>query len=180
MVNRQRRLKKQHERAVVADLLRWLSEYRHIEFKVIAEPDPPEAIIQSPQHTLWVEVVDAYWSEQWAKEQHLKGASAEKLVETEGGTDADTHPDAIFAKSFISSLAKKLRKKNYAAFASKYGPGILVVNIDYPLFSDRSLQKAKELWLDGQPWPNRGFFSEVFIRILGADKYSVAPLNWPL
>ena len=63
MVDRRRSVKQQHERAVVQDFLAWWNARRGTQFKVIAEPNPPEAIIRSARATRWVEVTDAFWTE---------------------------------------------------------------------------------------------------------------------
>jgi len=55
-----RSVQQQHERAIVQDFLAWLNARHGAQFKVIAEPNPPEAIVQSVRATRWVEVTDAF------------------------------------------------------------------------------------------------------------------------
>lgn len=162
-MNRRREIQQQHERAVVSDFLRWFERRRKVAFRVIDEPNPPEAIIQSPRLTRWVEVVDAFWSKEWARDQYSYATPGEKHVSIGPGPHAG--PDLNFAHSFVQSLSKKLAKSSYLAVAKKYGPGYLVVNVDYPLFDRRAHLTAKELWAKGQPWPDNGCFREVFLRI---------------
>lgn len=157
-----RNVQQQHERAVVADFIEFFAQRRKIAFRVVSEPNPPEAIIQSKRLTRWVEVVDAFWSSEWARDQYSHATPGEKHVSLKS---PQAEPDLTFANSFVASLSKKLEKVSYVPFAQKYGPGYLVVNIDYPLFDRRAYLKAKELWAKGQPWPNRGCFREVFLRI---------------
>lgn len=162
-MNRRRETQQQHERAVVAGFLRWLELRRKVAFRVIDEPNPPEAIIQSKRLTRWVEVVDAFWSKEWARDQYSFATLGEDHVSVGPGPHAG--PDATFANSFVGTLSKKLTKSSYLPIAKKYGPGYLVVNVDYPLFDRRAHRKAKELWTQGRPWPDKGCFREVFLRI---------------
>jgi hypothetical protein len=161
-VNRRRGVQQQHERAIVADFIEWFARRRKIAFRVVSEPNPPEAIIQSKRLTRWIEVVDAFWSNEWARDQYSYATPGEKHVSLRS---PQAEPDLIFANNFVQSLSKKLAKTSYLPVAEKYGPGYLVVNIDYPLFDRRAYLKARQLWAGGQPWPNRGCFSEVFLRI---------------
>jgi len=162
-MNRRRDIQQQHERAVVADFLRWFEKRRKVAFRVIDEPNPPEAIIQSKRLTRWVEVVDAFWSKKWARDQYSFATPGEEHVSIGPGPHAG--PDLTFANSFVGALSKKLTKSSYLPVAKEYGPGYLVVNVDYPLFDRRAHRKAKELWAKGRPWADNGCFREVFLRI---------------
>jgi hypothetical protein len=162
-MNRRRRIQQQHERAVVADFLRWLKARRKIAFRIIAEPNPPEALIQSKRRTRWVEVVDAFWSGQWAKDQYSFANPGESHVSI--GPGPHHSPDATFANNFVHAVSKKLAKSSYLPVAQKYGPGYLIVNIDYPLFGRRAHYAIRQLWVRGRPWPDRGCFRQVFLRI---------------
>src|SRR5262245_44696916 len=127
-----REIQQQHERAVVVDFLEWFERRRSVAFPVVEEPNPPEAIIRSPRLTRWVEVVDAFWTKEWARDQYSYATPGETHVPVRRGPHAG--PDADFANSFVESLSKKLAKASYVPGANKYGPGYLVVNVDYPLF----------------------------------------------
>jgi hypothetical protein len=162
-MNRRRDIQQHHERAVVSDFLAWFERRRKVAFCVVYEPNPPEAIIRSKRLTRWVEVVDAFWSKDWARDQYSYATPGERHVPLHSGPYAE--PDLNFATSFVEDLSRKLEKTTYQPFAEKYGPGYLVVNIDYPLFDRHAHLKAKELWAKGQPWPNCGYFREVFLRI---------------
>jgi len=162
-MNRRRAIQQQHERAVVLGFLGWFEQRRKVAFRIIGEPNPPEAIIQSKRLTRWVEVVDAFWSKGWARDQYSFATPGEERVSIGPGPHAG--PDLTFANSFVEVLSKKLEKSSYLPVAKQYGPGYLVVNVDYPLFDRRARLKAKELWTKGRPWPNNGCFREVFLRI---------------
>ena len=65
-----RPIKQAHERAKVAIFLQWLNARYGAHYTVLAEPDPPEAIIRSGRTTRWVEVTDAFWSGAFAKDEY--------------------------------------------------------------------------------------------------------------
>jgi hypothetical protein len=164
-----REVQQQHERAVVASFLDWFERRRKIAFRVVAEPNPPEAIVQSARLTRWVEVVDAFWTKEWARDQYSHATRGEPHISI--GPGPHLEPDASFARSFVAALSKKLAKTSYVAIENKYGPGYLVVNVDYPLFDRRAHLKTKELWANGRPWPDQGCFREVFLRIRAFNGY---------
>jgi hypothetical protein len=149
-MNHRRQVQQQHERAVVSDFLGWFERRRKVAFCVVDEPNPPEAIIQSPRLTRWIEVVDAFWSKEWARDQYSYATPGEKHISI--GSGPHPEPDLNFAHSLVESLSKKLVKSSYLAVAKKYGPGYLVVNVDYPMFDRRAHRKAEQLWAQG----NRG------------------------
>lgn len=89
-------------------------------------------------------------------------------------------PDLSFAKEFVKVLSQKLEKASYQPFEKKYGPGYLIVNIDYPLFDRHSLLKAQNLWASRQPSPNRGYFREVLVRVHTSQGYMFRTLTWAM
>ena len=172
-MNRRRKIQQQHERAVVTDFLDWFERRRKVSFRVIDEPNPPEAIIQSKRLTRWVEVVDAFWSKEWARDQYSFATPDEEHVSIGLGPHAG--PDLTFANSFVEAVSKKLVKSSYLPVAKKYGPGYLLVNVDYPLFDRGAHNKAKDLWATGRPWSDNGCFREVFVRIRMFRGYAFQP-----
>jgi hypothetical protein len=162
-MNQRRTIQQQHERAIVNDFLKWLKSRRRLHFRVVKEPNPPEAIIQSPRLTRWVEVVDAFWTEQWARDQYSYATPGETHVSV--GVGPHSQPDVKFATNFVRAVTQELVKTSYLPFAQEYGPGYLVVNIDYPLYDRRAHRKARDLWDRGKPWPDRECFREIVLRI---------------
>lgn len=126
--------------------------------------------------TSWIEVVDVFWSKEWAQDQYSFATPGEAHVPI--AAHIHIGPDDSFANSFIDAVSKKLEKSSYVSIANEHGPGYLVVNIDYPLLNDRSLYKVKALWAKGQPWANRGCFKQVFLRIRALDGYAFKA--WPV
>ena len=67
MANR-RPIQQAHERAYVQHFLDWFNRAYHTDFKVVSEPNPPEAVIRSSRTTRWVEVSTAFWNEAYARD----------------------------------------------------------------------------------------------------------------
>lgn len=104
-------VKQQHERSVVADFISWLNARRGTRYTVIAEPDPPEAIIQSTRVTTWVEVVDAFWTGNYAQDVNSFATPGETHKPVSLGPHIDM--DKCFAKSFVKALSNKFQKTSY-------------------------------------------------------------------
>ena len=139
-----RSIQQQHERAVVRDFLAWFNARRGTQFKVIAEPNPPEAIIKSVRATRWVEVTDAFWTASYAQDLYSYATPGEEHKPVGPGPFASM--DASFASRFVQAVANKLKKRSYLPFLEKYGKGYLLVPINYPWFDGATIQEMKDLW----------------------------------
>ena len=155
-----RPIQRQHERAVVSSFVDWLNERRGTRYNVIAEPDPPEAIIRSVRVTRWIEVVDAVFSGEYARDLYSDATPGERHVPIVPGPYLE--PDETFAKNFVAVVAKKLSKRSYLPFLEKYGPGYLVVSVHYPLFDDQTIRRARILWSERKRRTDLGCFRDVF------------------
>ena len=142
---KQRRVIQQaHERAQVAAFVTWLNSRYRANYAVVAEPNPPEAIIRSSRTTRWVEVTDAFWSDAFAQDEYSYATPGETHKSI--GNGPFVGPDAQFAARFVDVVRKKLEKKTYLPSLQAYGPGYLVVPIMYPLFNSHSLWYMKQAW----------------------------------
>lgn len=133
-----------HERAQVATFLQWLNARYRSKFEVVAEPNPPEAIIRSGRTTRWVEVTDAFWSDVYAQDEYSYATPGE--VHKPIGSGSLVGPDAQFAERFVDVIRKKLEKTSYLPSKASYGPGYLLVPVMYPLFTAQSLWYMKQVW----------------------------------
>lgn len=143
-----RAIQQEHERAHVKAFITWLNLRYGARYEVVAEPDPPEAIIRSGRTTRWVEVTDAFWSDAFAHDEYSYATPGEKHKPIDNGPFVE--PDAQFAARFVDVVRKKLEKKSYLPSVQAYGPGYLVVPIMYPLFDSHSLWHMKQAWADTQ------------------------------
>lgn len=133
-----------HERAQVAAFVAWLNSRYRARYAVVDEPNPPEAIIRSGRTTSWVEVTDAFWSDEFARDEYSYATPGEKHKPIGNGPFAG--PDAKFAGRFVEVVRKKLEKRSYIPSRDAFGPGYLVVPIMYPLFNTHSIRFMKEAW----------------------------------
>ena len=149
-----------HERFNVNLFLKEFNARYHANFKVIDEPNPPEAIIQSKNTTRWVEVTTAYLNKEYAIDLNTRAVKGEKHIPTK--QRVHENPDKEFAGEFVSVVAKKLEKTSYKAFFGRYGKGYLVVSIKYPLFSQATLAAIERIW-DESVASDKGFFKSIYL-----------------
>ena len=141
-----RPIQQAHERAYVGYFLNWLNRAYRCNFRVISEPNPPEAVIRSNKTTRWVEVSTAFLSAAHAKDLYSYATPGEvhKPVGAAPFLDIDEH----FAQSFVSVVKKKLEKKSYVPCRTEHGPGYLVIPIQNPLFDKQTVAAMKDAWED--------------------------------
>lgn len=154
-------VKQQHERAVIADFLSWLNSRHGTCYSVMEEPNPPDAIIHSVRVTRWIEIVDAFWTEEYAKD--LNSAVTPGEGHKPVGPGPHVGMDIRFAENFVKAVSRKLQKDSYLPFLKKYGTGYLVVSIHHPWFDNHTVRQMKNLWSHGRPWPDMGCFSKIYI-----------------
>ena len=160
-MNRRRSIQQQHEQALVRDFLSWLNTRRRWPFTVIAEPNPPEAIIKSARATTWVEVADAYWNREWARHVLSKVTPGETHKPIRPGPHKNM--DRQFARSFVDVLSRKLAKRSYVPFRDCYGPGYLVVCEQHPFFDASTIDEMRETWKRDRPTADLGCFRAIYI-----------------
>ena len=139
-----RHVQQAHERAQVAIFLEWFNRCYRSQFRVIAEPNPPEAVVQSGKTVRWVEVSTAFWSDEYAQDEYSYVTPGEKHRPISKGPFVNV--DAQFSRRFVSVVKKKLEKKSYLPCKAKYGPGYLVIPILFPFFDGRTYSKMREEW----------------------------------
>lgn len=159
MIDR-RPIQQAHERAYIDSFLNWFNKAYRSNFKVISEPNPPEAIIRSSKTTRWVEISTAFWSDDYAQDLYSYATPGEKHKPV--GPGPFVNLDADFAKRFVSVVKKKLEKKSYLPARDKYGPGYLIVPIKYPWFNDETVHKMREAW-EASVIKDLGCFRSVYI-----------------
>ncbi len=160
-----------HERFNVKLFLEEFNARYQTDFKVVAEPNPPEAIIQSKNTTRWVEVTTAYLNEAQAKALSAYPVKGEKPQANWQGVIADL--DAQFANQFVDVVTKKLGKTSYAPFSKQYGKGYLIVSIQHPMFCQKTLSAIERVWDEVEVVDN-GYFKSIYIVNRADDGYKVS------
>ncbi|MDH4395254.1 MAG: hypothetical protein QE278_06225 [Limnobacter sp.] len=144
MPNPRSTIKEKHERFQVGLLINELNRRHRASYRVIAEPDPPEAIIQSGRTTRWAEVVTAYWNDSYARDLNSYATPGEAHVSV--GNGPFINMDEEFALKFVAAVKAKLEKNGYVPFRDKYGPGYLLVSIHYPFLNSGSMALVEKMW----------------------------------
>lgn len=170
MPNPRALIKEKHERYQVGLLIDELNRRHRSAFQVIAEPDPPEAIIQSGQTTRWVEVVTAFWTEAYAKDLNSHATPGETHVSV--GNGPFMKMDDYFAFNFVLAVKSKKEKQGYVPFREKYGPGYLVVSIQHPFLDAQTFQCIREEWRRSQI-KDLGCFRSIYVTFRASKGYKV-------
>lgn len=180
MANRRRHVQELHERFNVNLFLKEFNARYHADFKVVGEPNPPEAIIQSKHTTRWVEVTTAYLNEAYAIDLNTYAVKGEKHLPSSATTsgNAEINVDDEFAKHFVRVVRNKLEKPNYESYFRAHGKGYLVVSIKDPFFGQSTLAAIQRVW-DSAAVSDKGFFKSVYIvyPIFGEYKVSLWKSN---
>lgn len=170
-MNQRRRVQELHERFNVNLFLKEFNVRYHADFKVIEEPNPPEAIIQSKSTTRWVEVTTAYLNDEYAIDLNTYAVKGEKHQPRQ--QVADINPDDQFAKQFVKVVIKKLEKPTYEPFFRKYGKGYLIVSIKDPSFGQGTLSAIQHVWDEVRVLDN-GYFKSIYIVYPVFNAYKVS------
>jgi hypothetical protein len=165
-------IKEKHERYQVGLLIQELNRRHRANYKVVAEPDPPEAIIQSGKTIRWAEVVTAFWNDAYARDLNSYATAGEAHVSV--GNGPFMNMDQEFVSKFVTAVKSKLEKKGYIPFRDTYGPGYLVVSIHYPFLAADTMQLVKEEWARTAV-NNLGCFRSVYVTFRVFKGYRVAP-----
>lgn len=144
MVNKHRIVQEAHEWFTVSLFLESFNRRYHSNFAVVEKPNPPEAIIRSGRMTRWVEVTTAYWNKSFAID--VRSYATEGEIHRPIGDGVFVSPDSEFSENFVSVVKKKLEKPNYAKFRDSYGPGYLVVSVQYPQFREHTMRYIAKAW----------------------------------
>ena len=170
MVSTRRATQEAHERFNVGVFIDELNRRHRSTYRVVSEPNPPEAIIQSKAKTSWVEVTAAFMNDAFAQDVWSFATPGEQHRPIRG--EVIISPDAQFARNFVSVVKKKLKKKSYAPFRDKYGPGYLVVSVQYPLFGRDTMKFMRRAWEQIQV-ADLGCFRSIYLVIRMYSGYRV-------
>ena len=171
MPSPRRDVQQRHERFHVQLFIDALNKRHRSNFRVVSEPNPPEAIIQSGRTTRWVEVVSAYWNRAYA--QDLNSYATEGEVHKSVGSGVFRNMDLEFAQNFADSVLSKLEKSSYDSARDKYGAGYLVVPILFPFFGRDTLQFMQQEWRN-KSVKDRGCFRSIYLNYKVSNTYAVS------
>lgn len=170
MTNRRRTTQEAHERFTVKLFLENFNKWHRSNFKVISEPNPPEAVVQSGKTIRWVEVTTAYMNQEFAIDLNSYATDGEQYQPMT--QHVFIGPDAHFAEQFVKVVKQKLEKQTYASIRDEYGLGYLIVSIQYPMFGRDSLRFISQAW-SKVALKHANCFRSVYITYRVFDGYKV-------
>jgi len=122
-------VQKADEDAVLAAALAEHNRALGATLAVVSRPDPPDAVLSDGVQTTWLELTDAFFSDDWARD--IVGyAAGEPHRPMRQGFYVDM--DAQLAHRFCDIVLQKAAKSSYRPFVQQHGPGILVVGLESP------------------------------------------------
>ena len=172
----QRPIQEAHERAYVDCFLDWFNRAYRSDFKVISEPNPPEAVVRSSRATRWVEVSTVFWDEHFAEDLYSYATPGEPHKPVGDGPFQDM--DNVFSDNFVSVVKKKLEKKSYIPWRDKYGPGYLVVPIKYPWFDGKTVACMRDAWA-ATSINNLGCIRGIYMACPSPSSNGIKVCRWP-
>jgi hypothetical protein len=170
MPNARHAVKRSHEQFVVSVMIEQLNKRHRCGYQLIGEPDPPDAIIGSKARTSWIEVVDVFWTPEWAKDVISYATPGEVHKPVAQGLKLDM--DNSLAERFAKAVQAKLEKTTYAAFRDAYGPGYLAVSMLSPFFSSGTLTDMRNQW-NSRTFSDLGCFRSVYLVFSSMNKYTI-------
>lgn len=130
MVSR-RKIKEAHENSVLASFGEYLKG-KGQSLTVKTQPDPPDAFVEIDGTDTWIEITDAFYSQDVAISITSYGADDVPHRPSQGGLVVD--PDKTTINKVVSVISEKLNKKTMIFIARSSGKGILLVGLYGPFF----------------------------------------------
>lgn len=130
MVSR-RKIKEAHENSVLASFGEHLKG-KGQSLTVKTQPDPPDAFVDIDGTDTWIEITDAFYSQDVAISITSYAADDVPHRPSQGGLVAD--PDETTTSKVVSVISEKLNKPTMISIANLNGKGILLVGLFGPFF----------------------------------------------
>jgi len=177
-MNKRRPVQDKHEKFLVDAFIAWWTSKTGEQFTVISRPHPfpPEAIVKSDHRTTWVEVTDAFHSDDWAQDLYSDATPEEDHKPMGPGPFCGM--DAQHAERFAALLKKKLSKKSYASPYQKHGPGILLVGMQSPWFDGDTCDLMRDACRKTDWSTDLGYFSHVYISFRSLNRQIFEEWKW--
>jgi hypothetical protein len=154
------------------DFLEWYNGEKDTDFAICAEPDPPDALIRDGDVNRWLEVADTFYSNEWTKTQMSHVTPGEEDLPWGGGRQINM--DEQIADRCVDNLRKKLTKKTYKPFAAEFGPGILLMTLQYPWLSTETFDDIDTCCSKADWSCDLMCFSEVYLVYPSVNKKAFA------
>lgn len=135
-----------HELAVLNATLAEHNRLHNLSLKVLSRPDPPDAILSDGQTTTWLEITDAFFSREWARDVSSYAAAEKPADHIPMRRSEHIGMDEQLATTVCELILQKAAKPSYAPFVAAHGPGILVVGLESPWLDDETIVEISRKW----------------------------------
>jgi hypothetical protein len=167
-------VKSAHELSVLRAGLAEHNRIHNLSLSVISQPDPPDAILSDGLITTWMELTDAFFSPEWARDLNSYATDEQHKPMAKG---LYMNMDAQLASAFCEIVIHKYQKSSYKPFIAEYGPGILVVGLESPWLGDDTIDEIDREWASRGNLDISETFSHVYIGYRNASGNHA--FKWP-
>ena len=137
-----RKLKEAHENSVLYSFREYLKSNSET-LIVKSQPDPPDAFVVINNRNTWIEITDAFFSQDVAISITSYAADDSIHRPSQGGLVVD--PDGTIANKIESVIVGKLTKQTMLSIAHLNGKGILLVGLFGPFVDlDKAVSNLTE------------------------------------
>jgi hypothetical protein len=133
---------------------------------IINKPDPPEAVIQYKDHRFdWIEVTSTRLGQSQRKQVQLaKALNCNDSPGSHGFIFHCKYPFGYFKtleEDLLEAIEQKNSKISYQFYLEKYGPGILIIDLEDPLYGT---EEPEQIII---PCPSKelSYFRSIFIHL---------------
>lgn len=126
-----REIKEAHENSVLASFKQYLNDKGH-SMTVKSRPDPPDAFIAINGADTWIEITDAFFSEEVAIS--ITSYTADDVTHRPTQSGWAINPDEKANNKVEMVIDKKLNKSTMIDIANSNGKGVLLVGLFGPFF----------------------------------------------
>lgn len=133
---KRREIKEAHENSVLNSFVSHLKNVGR-DFTVLCTPDPPDAIGLLDQIKTWVEITDAFISDDFARS--LSSYAPVDVLHTPCGKTKVIDPDATLSEIVRSVVTAKYEKASIKRVFDEIGPGILLVGLFSPFIDQEEI-----------------------------------------
>jgi hypothetical protein len=161
-------IRRQHEAHVIKEFGLYLNQNQNDKFHILAQPDPPDAIIKNSQISAWIEHTQIFRSSEEAKEVYSSITPNEKPFKR---NFLIVEPDQRIANALFSSAYKKTHKPAYKDCSQNFGIGILLLDINDPLFDSHTLARIQNNLESDLSYIDDGYFDIMYLSIRTGNGY---------
>ena len=159
-MSERRKTLRDHESIIIERFVEWYNEKHDQDYFVHKRLDPPDAvIINNKDEKSFIEFTDVWYSGAYARDHYSYASKDEEHVPMKGPF---VNMDDTFSRRFAKQVKNKKEKKSYSDAYDKYGPGMLLLYLQYPWLNELTFRFMEER-LEETEINDTGYFSTMYI-----------------